>query len=201
MTTLLILSLVSYLIGAIPTGVILTRLSGADDIRTAGSGNIGATNVYRVAGRGLGVLTLLGDALKGAVPVLIVQKLMAMDPLTVSIVALAAFLGHCFPVYLKFKGGKGVATALGIFLVLSPKAILIAFALFVVVLYLWRYISLASMSAASSMPFLVLFFTNLSYEKAAAQFLATLVIAALIIWRHKANIVRLRQGNENKFNL
>jgi glycerol-3-phosphate acyltransferase PlsY len=185
----------SYLIGAIPTGVILTRLAGGQDIRKAGSGNIGATNVYRVAGRKMGVLTLIGDCLKGVIPVLAAVKF-DYSPQIVAIVALAAFLGHCYPVYLGFKGGKGVATALGIFLVISPKAILIALLIFVVVLLLRRYISLASIIAAAVTPFLIAFFS-----RSWPLFAATLVIAAIVIWRHRVNIERLRTGTENRFNL
>ncbi len=196
MSTLLILTCLAYLIGAIPTGVLLTRFSGTEDIRKAGSGNIGATNVYRVAGRKLGLITLLGDCLKGVVPVLIGQQCFALSLSAVAVIALATFLGHCYPVYLGFKGGKGVATALGIFLVLSPPAILSAFVVFALVLWKWRYISLASVSAAGAAPFLVAYFSRSS-----ALFCATLIIAAIVIRRHRANIERLRQGRENRFTL
>ena len=192
--TLLIIS--AYLIGAIPTGVILTRLAGGEDIRSAGSGNIGATNVYRVAGRKLGVITLVGDCLKGVIPLLIAQQGFSLPPSGIALVALAAFIGHCYPVYLGFKGGKGVATALGIFLVLSPLSVLCLLVVFVLILWKWRYISLASISAAATVPLLVLWF-----ESSFALFVATLVIAAIIIWKHRANIERLRDGTESKFNL
>ncbi len=194
--TLFLLLLASYLIGAIPTGVVLTRLVGGEDVRKAGSGNIGATNVYRVAGRGLGVATLVGDCLKGVLPVLVAIDGFELATQHVALVALAAFLGHCYPIYLGFKGGKGVATALGVFLVLSPLAILCALGVFVAVLYRWRFISLASISAAAVVPFLVLFF-----EKTPALFAATLIIAAIVIWRHRGNIERLRSGSENRFSL
>ena len=194
--TLFLLILAAYLIGAIPTGVILTRLVGGEDIRSAGSGNIGATNVYRVAGRKLGVITLVGDCLKGAIPTLLAQQVFNLTETGVALVALAAFIGHCYPVYLGFKGGKGVATALGIFLVLSPLSVLCILVVFVLVLWKWRYISLASISSAASIPLLVLLF-----ERSFALFLATLVIGAIVIWRHKGNIELLRSGAENKFNL
>jgi len=194
--TLFFLVLGAYLIGAIPTGVILTRLAGGEDIRSAGSGNIGATNVYRVAGRKLGVITLIGDCLKGAVPTLLAQQTFNLSETGVALVALAAFIGHCYPVYLGFKGGKGVATALGVFLVLSPLSVLCILAVFVLVLWKWRYISLASISSAASIPPLVLFF-----ERSFPLFVATLFIAAIVIWRHKGNIELLRRGTENKFNL
>ena len=194
--TLFFLVLAGYLIGAIPTGVILTRLSGGEDIRNAGSGNIGATNVYRVAGRKLGVITLIGDCLKGAVPTLLAQQTFNLSETGVALVALAAFIGHCYPVYLGFKGGKGVATALGIFLVLSPLSVLCILGVFVLILWKWRYISLASISSAASIPPLVLLF-----ERSLPLFVATLLIAAIVIWRHKGNIELLRRGTENKFNL
>jgi glycerol-3-phosphate acyltransferase PlsY len=192
--TLFFLLIAAYLIGAIPTGVILTRLAGGEDIRNAGSGNIGATNVYRVAGRKLGIITLLGDCLKGVVPLVIAIQGFHLAETGIALVAMAAFIGHCYPVYLGFKGGKGVATALGIFLVLSPLSVLCVLGVFVLVLWRWRYISLASISAAAAIPLLVLLF-----EGSATLFGATLLIAALVIWKHRANIERLRSGTENKF--
>ncbi len=194
--TLFFLLLFSYLIGAIPTGVILTRLFGGTDVRNSGSGNIGATNVYRVAGRTLGILTLVGDCLKGVIPVLVATNSFELSAAHIGLVALAAFLGHCYPIYLGFKGGKGVATALGIFLVLSPLSVLCLLGVFVAVLYLWRFISLASITAAATVPFLVLLF-----ERSAPLFVAGLIIAGIVIWRHRENIRRLRSGTENRFNL
>lgn len=120
MTIFYFMLIAAYLIGAIPTGVVLTRMFGSTDIRNSGSGNIGATNVYRVAGKKLGILTLIGDALKGAVPVLIAMYLLGLTEAQVGAVAAVAFIGHCYPVYLGFKGGKGVATALGIFWFYPP---------------------------------------------------------------------------------
>jgi acyl phosphate:glycerol-3-phosphate acyltransferase len=190
----LIILLVAYLIGAIPCGVLLTRFFGSGDIRSAGSGNIGATNVYRVAGKKLGILTLLGDALKGAIPVGFAKFGLFFPEWGVAAVAVAAFLGHCYPVYLHFKGGKGVATALGIYLILSPLAVLIATLLFGGILYKTRYVSLGSIAAAALFPFLVLFI-NRSHELLAAA----LVISILIILRHRANIRRLLDGTESRF--
>lgn len=194
MTSFYPMLLAAYLIGAIPTGVVLTRLFGSADIRNAGSGNIGATNVYRVAGKKLGILTLLGDALKGAVPVLIAWKLMGFYETQVGIVAVAAFIGHCYPIYLGFKGGKGVATALGIFLVLSPVAVLGAFVIFALLLWKWRYVSLGSISAAAAIPLLV-FITGGSLTLV----LTTLFISLVVILRHYQNIQRLLNGSENRF--
>lgn len=193
---LFLLICAAYLIGAIPTGVLLTRLVGGEDIRKAGSGNIGATNVYRVAGRKLGLITLLGDCLKGVVPVLVAQQLFGLTGTGLAAVAIAAFIGHCFPVYLGFKGGKGVATALGIFLVLSPLAVLGALLVFIAVLWKWRFISLASISAATIIPLLVILISH-----SVPLFIATSIIAGIVIWRHSGNIQRLRAGTENRFNL
>ena len=190
----IILTILAYLIGAIPTGIVLTKLSGAQDIRSAGSGNIGATNVYRVAGKKLGILTLVGDVCKGYFPILIASHFFQIDPLWLAVIATAAFIGHCFPVYLKFKGGKGVATALGVFIFLSPISILIAATLFVLLVWKYRYVSLGSVSAAAIMPVLGFFETS-SLEILSA----TLCISLLIIWRHRENIDRLMKGTENKF--
>ncbi len=186
----------SYLFGAIPTGVILTRLSGKEDIRKAGSGNIGATNVYRVAGRSLGILTLVGDCLKGVIPLLLARHWQGFDETGLAAIALAVFVGHCYPIYLGFKGGKGVATALGVFLVLSPAAILVALLVFALFLWHWRYISLASIGAATAMPVAILLTTRSPVLGG-----ATLVIAAIVIWRHRSNIERLRAGTESRFSL
>lgn len=186
--------LAAYLIGAIPSGVVLTKLAGLDDIRSQGSGNIGATNVYRVAGRRLGVLTLVLDALKGLLPMLAAVAWLHLPEGLLGMIALALFLGHCYPVYLGFKGGKGVATALGIYLVLSPPAVLLALGLFIGLLWKWRFVSLGSVSAAAAIPFAVLLF-----EGSWPLFAATLVISALVILRHKANIQRLFEGTESRF--
>ncbi|APG29063.1 acyl-phosphate glycerol 3-phosphate acyltransferase [Syntrophotalea acetylenivorans] len=186
--------LTAYLIGAIPTGLLLTRMVGGGDIRNSGSGNIGATNVYRTIGRKLGALTLVGDALKGALPVLAANTLFGDNLYQVGAVSVAAFLGHCFPVYLGFKGGKGVATALGVYLVLSPLAVLGAFLTFAGLVWKTRYISVGSISAAAVIPVLV-WFTRGSLP----LLLATLIISSIVILRHRTNIQRLFAGTENKF--
>ncbi len=193
MTTVIIV-ICAYLIGAIPSGVVLTRLAGAEDVRSAGSGNIGATNVYRVAGKRLGILTLIMDMLKGLLPLLALSAWWRCGDATVALAALALFVGHCYPVYLRFKGGKGVATALGIFLVLVPWAVLVAVAVFAAVVWKWRYVSAGSIAAALVIALLVL-----GSGATVAVKLATLAIAAGAIYRHKENIRRLRDGSENRF--
>jgi glycerol-3-phosphate acyltransferase PlsY len=194
MAVFLLLLLGAYLIGAIPSGVLLTRLAGVGDVRQAGSGNIGATNVYRVAGRRLGIITLACDALKGVLPLVVLLALGGFSPTQLALIAAAAFLGHCYPVYLGFNGGKGVATALGIFLVLSPLSVLGAFLVFAGMLWQWRYVSLASITAAALVPLFILL-----AEQSFPLFFASLFISGMVILRHRANIERLRNGTESRF--
>ncbi|UFS71615.1 glycerol-3-phosphate 1-O-acyltransferase PlsY [Geomonas sp. RF6] len=186
------LLIAAYLIGSIPTGLLLAKAWGVD-IRATGSGNIGATNVYRTVGRKLGILTLLGDCLKGLLPVLVAQWL-GFPLAIVAAVALAAFLGHVYTVFLGFKGGKGVATALGVFLGISPLSILCAFAVFALVLYRSSYVSLASITAAAVVPIII------TIAEGKIEVIAmSVVVAAIVIYRHKENIRRLRAGTENRF--
>jgi glycerol-3-phosphate acyltransferase PlsY len=193
--TLFILIMIAiYLIAAIPTGVVIARLMGGEDVRQKGSGNIGATNVYRVAGKLAGVLTLVGDTLKGFLPLLAFKTWLEPTPTQLGIASAVAILGHCYPIYLKFKGGKGVATALGIFLVLSPKVVFFALIVFILTVAITRYISLGSVLAALSAPLVILL---LNHQQ--PIFLATLFIAALVTWRHNSNIRRLLDGTENRF--
>ena len=189
----IILVVCAYLIGSIPTGLLLAKAFGGVDIRSAGSGNIGATNVYRTMGRKVGFLTLLGDCMKGVIPV-VAAKSLGLPVAWVALVGLSAFLGHVYTIFLGFKGGKGVATALGVFLAVSPWAVLTVLVIFSLVLYKWRYVSLASITAAALMPSLV----ALLYKQPALVGM-TLVIAALVIFKHRENIQRLRAGTENKF--
>ena len=189
----LVTAIAAYLLGSIPTGYLVARARRVD-IRSLGSGNIGATNVYRVAGRRLGVVTLVCDALKGVVPLALLLAIGGYSQLQLALVAAAAFLGHCYPVYLGFKGGKGVATALGIFLVLSPLSVLGALLVFAGVLWKWRYVSLASIAAATATPFLVFL-----AERSLPLFAATLFISGMVILRHRGNIERLRSGTESRF--
>jgi len=188
----LLLLCLSYLLGSIPTGLLLAKAFGVD-IRATGSGNIGATNVYRSAGRTLGVLTLAGDCLKGLIPVLAARHL-GLPEVWVAGAGLAAFLGHVYTVFLGFKGGKGVATALGVFLGISPPAVGVALLIFVLVLLTWRYVSLGSIAAAAAMPLLVALF-----ERREVPVALTVVVAALVVYKHKENIQRLRDGTENRF--
>lgn len=182
----------AYLLGSIPTGLLLSKALGVD-IRAAGSGNIGATNVYRTLGRKVGIMTLVGDCLKGLVPVLVARHL-GFAEAWVAAAGLAAFLGHVYTVFLGFKGGKGVATALGVFLGISPMAVLVALGVFAAALLRWRYVSLGSILAAAVMPAAVALI-----ERKPTVVALTVAIALLVIWKHRENIARLRAGTESKF--
>ncbi len=189
----------AYLLGSIPFGLILAKLFGGADVRKSGSGNIGTTNVARVAGPLAGILTLVLDVAKGAAAVLLGERLSNSSAAWMMIAALAALVGHCFPVWLRFNGGKGVATAAGIFLVLSPPAFLGAVILFVLVLGFWRYVSLGSISAAAAMPLLIYFLWAPRHAPPLTITFGVLGTALLIIFKHAGNIRRLVEGTEPKF--
>jgi glycerol-3-phosphate acyltransferase PlsY len=183
--------LFAYLLGSVPVGVILARIKGADP-RKVGSGNIGATNVMRAAGKTTGILTLIGDVIKGFLPVLIAN---AMDEpiIVIAAVGIAAFLGHLFPVFLTFKGGKGVATALGVYLFLDPFAVLVAAIFFILVLVKWRFVSLGSLVGVAVIPLALYLLKAPDY-----YIYLALIIGILIFIKHKDNIRRLIAGTENK---
>ena len=194
MPTGFFIALFGYLLGSIPTGLILTTLFSKIDPRMSGSKNIGATNIYRTAGRTLGVLTLLGDVIKGALPVSIALW-SGLSTLWIGIAGLSPVVGHIFPIFLGFKGGKGVATALGVYFVISPVAVFIEFLIFSGIVWKWRYVALGSITCAVTIPILISFFRSDSQT----YFVLSVIIAALILYRHQANISRLLQGTENKW--
>jgi glycerol-3-phosphate acyltransferase PlsY len=199
--TLLWIPFAAYFLGSIPFGVLIAKLFGGDDVRKTGSGNIGATNVARVAGPLAGLLTLLFDVVKGAASVWMAARFTSDSATWMTIAGLAALAGHCFPVWLGFRGGKGVATAAGVFLALCPLALLGALILFVLVVVFWRYVSLASIAAAASMPLLIYFLWAPHDAPPPIVTFGALAAAALIIYKHYANIQRLLQGQEPKFSL
>ena len=190
----LFIALFGYLLGSVPTGLLLAKFFSKIDPRKMGSKNIGATNIFRTAGKRLGILTLVGDILKGMIPIVIASRL-GLPDLWIAIAGLSSFLGHIFPIFLGFKGGKGVATALGVYVMISPIAVLIEFLLFVGIVWRWRYISLGSICCATTIPILIAFFRSDSQ----AYFIVSVIMAALILYRHQANIARLLQGMENKW--
>ncbi len=189
----------AYLLGSIPFGLILAKLLGGADIRRAGSGNIGATNVARVVGPVAGILTLVLDTAKGVGAVLLAGRLSNENAKWMMIAALAALVGHCYPVWLKFKGGKGVATAAGVFAVLCPPALFGAAVLFVLVVVFWRYVSLGSISAAVALPLLIYFLWAPHHAPPLAITFGSLAAALLILYKHRGNLRRLIEGVEPKF--
>ena len=197
MTHPVLLLLAAYLIGGIPFGYLLVRLKSGQDVRSMGSGNIGATNVLRTTGRALGVLTLLLDIVKGWFAVWLAGRFTALDPFWMSAAAVAVVLGHAFPVFLKFKGGKAVASFVGAALALAPAALGAVMVVFVVVVAMTRYISLGSILGALLFPLAVW----LLYHPVWPVMAASVFCGAFIIWRHGSNIQRLRAGTENVLSL
>ena len=200
---ILLIVAAAYLLGSIPTGYLLVRVFRHQDIRSVGSGNIGATNVLRTGGKGLGVVTFLLDMLKGCAAVglgaLLGGYLLPAEPLRSmeAVAALCAVLGHMFPIWLRFRGGKGVATGFGVFLVAAPWAALAAIAVFALVLLLSRYVSLASILGAACFP---AFAWYLVHGSKPAFFVAVqAAVSMLIILKHHQNIRRLLAGTESRF--
>ncbi len=183
----------AYLLGSISFGILMSKAFGLPDPRTVGSGNIGATNIARSGKKLPAILTLLGDAGKGWLAVFLAQKYDLSDGY-ICVVALAAFLGHCYPIFCGFKGGKGVATAFGILLAFSGWIALISFATWAIVFAIWRYSSLAALVAACVGP--IAAWVLLPYSGYAAT---VLIIAVILIWRHKSNIQKLLAGTEAGF--
>jgi acyl phosphate:glycerol-3-phosphate acyltransferase len=180
---------VGYLLGSIPFGVIFTRMAGLGDIRNVGSGNIGATNVLRTGRKGLAAATLVGDALKGTAAVLLARY---WNPDLMTIAALGAFIGHLFPVWLGFKGGKGVATFIGILIGLNPIAALAFVVIWLVVAFASRYSSLSALIASAATP-VVLWLLDEPRMAGIA-----ILLVALLWWKHSENIKRLLAGTEGK---
>lgn len=182
--------IIGYLLGSIPFGVILTRLAGTQDLRSIGSGSIGATNVLRTGNKALAAGTLLGDMLKGTVAVILTGTLWGPD--AAMLAGLGAFLGHLFPLYLKFKGGKGVATYIGVLLGLFWPAAFIFGAIWLATAFSTRYSSLSALVASFATPFFLWFFGHLALASLFA------VLTLLLFWAHRENIRRLQAGTENR---
>jgi glycerol-3-phosphate acyltransferase PlsY len=197
--TLFWIPIAAYFLGSIPFGLILAKVFGGRDVRKAGSGNIGATNVARVVGPIAGIVTLLLDAAKGSAAVLLAARLTTENATWMMVAAFFVLLGHCYPVWLKFKGGKGVATAAGIFLALSPYAMLGALLLFILVVTYWRYVSLGSIAAACAIPLLMYFLWAPHHAPPHIVAFGSLGIAVFVVYKHDANIQRLVEGVEPKF--
>ena len=189
----LVLVVLAYLLGSLSFGLLMARMYGGADLRRSGSGNIGATNVARTMGKTAGILTLLGDGAKGLVAVLGAQA-WGQASMLPAVAAVAAVLGHMFPLYHGFRGGKGVATALGVLLPTLPLPLLGGFLVWLVVVAIWRYVSAGSMLAALVVPLLAALW---SYP--VPLVLAAALIALLVLYKHRENLFRLRQGSEAKF--
>lgn len=187
-----ILFILAYLVGSIPNALWIGKMFKNTDVRDFGSGNVGATNAARVLGWKLGGMVLIFDAFKGMIFIIIARKF-GLSDIYVVLIGLAAILGHSYSIYLKFKGGKAVATSLGVMLVLIPKVIVILVIVFLLIVIFSGYVSLASISVAGLLPIL----TYIMYNNIIA--LLSLVVGILVIWRHKSNIKNLLEGKEDKF--
>jgi glycerol-3-phosphate acyltransferase PlsY len=196
-----LLVFLGYMLGSIPFGYLLVRARSGGDVRAMGSGNIGATNVARTAGISIGLATLLLDAGKGYFAVWLAGHFSGSNIRIMMYAGLAAIVGHVFPVWLKFSGGKGVATALGVFLMISWAAVAAAVAFFAIVVLFWRYVSLASVSAAAALPLLVYLLYAPGHAPPVAVTAGTLLAAALVIVKHRQNIERLMAGTEPRFEM
>jgi glycerol-3-phosphate acyltransferase PlsY len=194
-----LLVFVGYVLGSIPFGYLLVRARSGRDVRAMGSGNIGATNVARTAGWFLGIATLVLDAGKGFFAVWLAGHFSDGNVRFMMYAGLAAILGHVFPVWLKFSGGKGVGTALGVFLMISWAAVAAAAAIFVIVVLFWRYVSLASVSAAAALPLLVYLLYAPGHAPPTAVTACTLLATVIVIVKHRENIERLMAGTEPRF--
>jgi acyl phosphate:glycerol-3-phosphate acyltransferase len=195
----LLLIVAAYFLGSIPFGLLLARLFGKADVRQAGSGNIGAANVTRVAGPVPGIFTLLLDTGKGALALWLAAHFSADNATSMMLAGIFALLGHCFPVWLRFRGGKGVATALGVFLALCSSAALSALAIFLIVVAIWRYVSLGSVAAAAAMPLLMYLLWAPPLAPPLVVTFGTLFATGLVIFNHRGNLQRLLDGTEPRF--
>lgn len=205
MLTKLLFVLVAYLLGAIPFGYILVKyvFTSGEDIRDVGSGGTGATNVTRRAGKVAGLLTYLFDMAKGIAAVMLMKQVAGEDYYWIGAAAIAAITGHIFPVFLRFRGGKGVATGVGVFITLAPYPVLFALLIWLVIVMLTRYISLGSIIAAASVPLLILVFGWLLPTSPQSDIwplvITTTFGSALIVAKHHENISRLLAGTESRF--
>ena len=200
MLKFLIFAVVAYIFGSLPCGVWLGKGTKNIDIREHGSKNSGATNAYRILGPKYGIMVLILDALKGYIP-LYIASLFGVDGIYIIVLGLIAILGHTFSFFLHFKGGKGVATSLGVFLFLMPKVVGVLVLVFILVVGISKYISLGSVVCAGLLPVLAYFMPVRDTATRTPLVLISLLVGVFVIYKHKANIQRLMEGKENKFNL
>jgi acyl phosphate:glycerol-3-phosphate acyltransferase len=195
-----LIPVVAYLLGSIPFGLLIVRAQGGPDIRAIGSGNIGAANVTRHAGKFAGILTLLFDAGKGYLAVWLATHFSRGNIRWIMVAAVCAVVGHMFPIWLNFKGGKGVATGLGVFLPIAWQAVAAGIVLWLVVVIFWRYSSLGSISAAVALPFFVYLLYAPGHAPPEFVTLGTVIISVLVLVKHRPNIARLVAGEEARLN-
>lgn len=197
---LIIFLVIGYILGALPNGVWIGKYFKGIDIREYGSKNSGATNAYRVLGPKFGIMVLIADALKGFLPPFIAYKA-GITGNSLLLIGMVAIIGHTLSFFLKFKGGKGVATSLGVFLFLIPKVTISLLVIFIIVVYVTRYISLGSIIAAIMLPVLTFFYPTQNGLDKIPLLIMTTLIGAFVVYKHRTNIDRLLKGTENKFKL
>lgn len=193
--TVIAFAALAYLLGSIPFALVVSRILGLSDPRTYGSGNPGATNVLRTGNKKAAALTLLGDAAKGWLAVWLALRL-GMNPTVVAVAALAVFLGHLYPVFLGFKGGKGVATALGVLMAINPVLGLATMTTWLIVAFFFRMSSLAALASALFAPFYYVILSGVLWQAEVPVLIALGLISLLLFWRHKSNIARILDGTE-----
>ena len=189
---MLIVALAGYLLGSIPFALLLARRLGTADLRLIGSGNVGAANVMRTSGVKAGVAVAVLDVLKGALSVVVAERI-SLNPTAPAVAGVAAIVGHIYPVWLRFRGGKGVATACGVFSMLTPLAVMPSLAVFVAAVWLTKYISLGSLLASIALPALAY-----AAGSPAPAVIAAVAAATIIVFRHRSNLARLRSGTERR---
>lgn len=198
MNTLWLIPIAAYLLGSIPFGYLIVKMGSGSDVRGAGSGNIGATNVTRVAGKGAGLATLLLDVGKGYLAVWLATRWSHGNIRWMMAAAVAVVLGHTFSCWLRFRGGKGVATGLGVFLAVAWQAVLATLLVWLVVVAFWRYVSLGSVVAAAALPILVYLFYAPGHAPPLAVSFGSVAVAIIVIFKHRENIARLIAGTESR---
>ncbi|MGH9773448.1 MAG: glycerol-3-phosphate 1-O-acyltransferase PlsY [Candidatus Acidiferrales bacterium] len=196
-----LIPLAAYFLGSIPFGLLLVKIFHGRDVRAAGSGNIGAANVTRTAGKIAGLVTLVLDAGKGTLAVWLAARWTQGNIRWMMAAAALAVVGHMFPIWLRFRGGKGVATGLGVFIPICGQAVAVALVIWIAVVIFWRYASLGSMAAAAAMPLVVYVLYAPRHAPPTVVWLTTVFISALILWRHRTNLERLLSGSEPRLKL
>ncbi len=198
MNDLWLIPIIAYALGSIPFGLLIVKATRGGDIRDSGSGNIGAANVTRTAGAVAGLVTFILDAAKGYLPVWLAARWSGGSARWLTVAAVCAVLGHMFPVWLGFRGGKGVATSAGAFIPICAMAVIAAAVLWIVVVFFWRYVSLGSIAAAAAMPILVYLLYAPGHAPPTVLSFGTMLIAVMVIWKHRENVQRILAGTESR---